>query len=61
MAIGELGADRVIFSIDYPYEEIQEGVDWWKTVKPEDVGGKDALEKLSWKNAVDLLKLKMSS
>jgi predicted TIM-barrel fold metal-dependent hydrolase len=30
-AIGEIGADRVLFSIDYPYESMQEGAKWFDT------------------------------
>lgn len=28
-AIGEVGADRVMFSVDYPYESMQEAADWF--------------------------------
>jgi gamma-resorcylate decarboxylase len=27
--IGEVGSDRVMFSVDYPYESMQEGADWF--------------------------------
>jgi 2,3-dihydroxybenzoate decarboxylase len=27
--IGEMGADRVMFSVDYPYESMQEAADWF--------------------------------
>jgi hypothetical protein len=28
-AIGEIGSDRVMFSVDYPYETMQEAADWF--------------------------------
>jgi 2,3-dihydroxybenzoate decarboxylase len=31
-AINEIGADRIIFSIDHPYEDIEEGSEWWDGV-----------------------------
>lgn len=27
--IGEIGVDRVLFSVDYPYESMKEGADWF--------------------------------
>ncbi|KAK3349140.1 hypothetical protein B0T25DRAFT_582142 [Lasiosphaeria hispida] len=35
--INEIGVDRCLYSIDYPYDTIEEAQDWWKTVDlPED-------------------------
>jgi 2,3-dihydroxybenzoate decarboxylase len=30
-AIGEVGADRVMFAVDYPYESMDEAVEWFTT------------------------------
>src|SRR5260370_16167561 len=30
-AISAIGADRVMFSVDYPYESMNEAVDWFTT------------------------------
>jgi predicted TIM-barrel fold metal-dependent hydrolase len=27
--MNEIGADRIMFSIDHPYEDIEEGSEWW--------------------------------
>ena len=55
--VDEIGADRVIFSIDYPYDTVEDGVGWWNSVKAEDVGGKSQLEQIARGNAIQLLKL----
>ncbi|SPN98957.1 related to 5-carboxyvanillate decarboxylase [Cephalotrichum gorgonifer] len=35
--IGEIGVDRCMYSIDYPYDTIKEAQDWWKGLDlPED-------------------------
>ncbi|PVH98425.1 amidohydrolase-like protein 2 [Periconia macrospinosa] len=51
--IEELGIDRCLFAIDTPYETVEEGQNWWKTVDlPEDQ--KDAVAR---RNAIRLFKL----
>jgi predicted TIM-barrel fold metal-dependent hydrolase len=55
--VDEIGWDRVIFSIDYPYDEVSDAVNWWNSVPPEAVGGKDAYEAIGRTNAIKLLKL----
>jgi predicted TIM-barrel fold metal-dependent hydrolase len=57
--VDEIGWDRVIFSIDYPYEEVSDAVNWWNTVEPEAVGGQHALEAIGRTNAIQLLRLKV--
>lgn len=57
--VDEIGYERVIFSIDYPYEEVADAVNWWKSVDPELVGGKAGYEAMSRTNAIKLLKLKV--
>jgi 2,3-dihydroxybenzoate decarboxylase len=43
--VNEIGADRVLFSVDYPYETIENGCGWWdndaKSIQKA-VGGVDA-------------------
>jgi 2,3-dihydroxybenzoate decarboxylase len=29
MSVNEIGADRVLFSVDYPYETVENGCGWW--------------------------------
>ncbi|KAF2262881.1 amidohydrolase-like protein 2 [Lojkania enalia] len=51
--IEELGLDRCLYAIDTPYETIEEGQNWWKSVDlPEDQ--KDAVAR---KNAIRLFNL----
>jgi predicted TIM-barrel fold metal-dependent hydrolase len=57
--VDEIGYERVIFSIDYPYEEVADAVNWWNGVDPELVGGREAYEAMSRTNAIKLLKLKI--
>ena len=49
----EVGADRMMFSIDYPYEYTYQGADWWDSliVNPNDK------VKMGRNNAIKLLKL----
>jgi 2,3-dihydroxybenzoate decarboxylase len=55
--VDEIGSDRIIFSIDYPYDSVADGVNWWNSVAPETVGGKAAYEAIGRTNAIKLLKL----
>ncbi|KAF2006128.1 amidohydrolase-like protein 2 [Amniculicola lignicola CBS 123094] len=51
--IEELGLDRCLFAIDTPYEQVEEGQNWWKSVDlPEDQ--KQAVART---NAIRLFKL----
>jgi predicted TIM-barrel fold metal-dependent hydrolase len=59
LAVEEIGADRVLFSIDYPYDEVSDAAKWWKSVDPENVGGKEAYDAIGRTNAIRLLKLKV--
>lgn len=58
--VNEIGADRVLFSVDYPYETIENGCGWWdngaKAIQ-EAVGGVDAYRCIGRDNAKKLLKL----
>lgn len=58
--VDELGPDRVLFSVDYPYETIERGCGWWdndaKAIQKA-VGGVDAYRRIGRDNAKKLLKL----
>ncbi|ORY67512.1 2,3-dihydroxybenzoic acid decarboxylase [Pseudomassariella vexata] len=58
--INEIGADRVLFSVDYPYETIENCCAWWDgeadAVKKA-VGGVENYKKIGRENAKALLKL----
>jgi 2,3-dihydroxybenzoate decarboxylase len=51
-----LGADRVMFSVDWPFEEIAHGATWFDAV---DMNESDRL-KIGRTNAARLLKLNVS-
>jgi len=51
--IAEMGMDRVMFSVDYPYESIAEGAGWFDACP---LSGEDR-GKVGWQNAARLLKL----
>ncbi|KAK3938545.1 hypothetical protein QBC46DRAFT_440145 [Diplogelasinospora grovesii] len=51
--IGEIGVERCLFSIDYPYDSIEEAQNWWKGVDlPE-----EQKEAVARRNAIRLFKL----
>lgn len=52
-AIAEMGEDRVLFSVDYPYEDATEAAQWIETTP---LTG-DQREKLCYRNAERVLKL----
>lgn len=52
-AISELGADRILFSVDYPFEDIGEGADWFEQAS---INEADRL-KIGRTNAVRLFRL----
>ncbi|KAJ6104103.1 amidohydrolase 2 [Penicillium sp. IBT 18751x] len=58
--VNEIGADRVLFSVDYPYETIENGCGWWdndaKAIQ-EAVGGVENYRRIGRDNAKKLLKL----
>ncbi|KAH6643298.1 hypothetical protein BKA67DRAFT_665118 [Truncatella angustata] len=49
----EVGADRILFSIDYPFESFGDACDWWDELKLDEVDYK----KIGRENAKKLLKL----
>ncbi|UKZ94611.1 uncharacterized protein TrAFT101_009471 [Trichoderma asperellum] len=58
--VNEIGADRVLFSVDYPYETIERGCGWWdndsKAIQ-QAVGGSDNYCRIGRENAKALFKL----
>jgi len=55
-AMAELGAERIMFSVDYPFEAVDEGCDW---IDGAEIGEADRL-KIGRTNAVKLFKLAAS-
>lgn len=58
--VNEIGADRMLFSVDYPYETIENGCAWWDNdakAIAEAVGGVDNYRRIGRDNAKALLKL----
>ncbi|KAJ5903207.1 hypothetical protein N7504_005590 [Penicillium tannophilum] len=53
LCIETIGLDRCMYSIDTPYEDIEEAQAWWRTVVLDD----DAKEKVGRGNAIKLFKL----
>jgi 2,3-dihydroxybenzoate decarboxylase len=53
-AIEVMGADRVMFSVDYPYEDIHQACDWFDPLELE-AGLK---EKIAWGNASRVFNIK---
>jgi 2,3-dihydroxybenzoate decarboxylase len=52
-AIAEIGADRVMFSVDYPFEDISDAADWFDAAPL----GEDDRRKIGRSNAQRLFKL----
>jgi 2,3-dihydroxybenzoate decarboxylase len=50
----EIGADRILFSTDYPFEEVKEAAEWFDRVS---ISAVDRL-KIGRLNALDLFKIK---
>jgi gamma-resorcylate decarboxylase len=55
-AMTEMGADRVMFSVDWPFEDVGEGAQWFDTAE---IGEADR-QKIGRGNAIKLFKLKLS-
>lgn len=53
-AIAEMGEDRVLFSVDYPYEEAPQAAQWIETTPLTD----DQREKICYRNAERVLRMK---
>jgi 2,3-dihydroxybenzoate decarboxylase len=57
-AIAEMGDDRVLFSVDYPYEDAKQAADWIENTPLTDQAQR---EKLCYKNAERVLRLGAST
>jgi 2,3-dihydroxybenzoate decarboxylase len=55
-AIAEIGAERVMFSVDWPFEAVDEGAKWFDTAE---IGESDRT-KIGRDNAIKLFKLKLA-
>ena len=53
--MNEMGADRVMFSVDWPFEDVGEGAHWFDKA---DIGEADR-GKIGRDNAIKLFKLKL--
>ena len=50
-ALAEIGEDRILYSVDHPFEIMQEAADWFdKTPISAEIR-----EKIAWRNATQLL------
>lgn len=57
--IREIGVDRILFSIDYPFESFEDACGWFDGVQLEEkLGGEKAVKAIGRDNAARLLKLK---
>jgi predicted TIM-barrel fold metal-dependent hydrolase len=54
-AVAEMGVERVLFSVDWPFEAVDEGAQWFDQAEIDD----DARRKIGRDNAVKLFKLKI--
>lgn len=52
--IKEIGAERILFSIDYPFEKFEDACDWYDGVE---LDGPDTVKKIGRENAKKLFKL----
>src|SRR5882672_2895480 len=55
-AMTEMGADRVMFSVDWPFEDVEEGAQWFDKAE---IGEADRA-KIGRANAIKLFKLKLN-
>jgi 2,3-dihydroxybenzoate decarboxylase len=54
-AMTEMGADRVMFSVDWPFEDVGEGAQWFDAAKISEADR----AKIGRENAIKLFKLKL--
>jgi 2,3-dihydroxybenzoate decarboxylase len=53
--IEELGAERLMFAADYPFENMEDGARWFDALEPE--LGSETYNKIARENAIDLLRI----
>ena len=52
-ALAEIGDDRILYSVDHPFEIMQEAADWFSNAPI----SAETREKISWQNAAQLMGL----
>lgn len=50
-----------MLNLDAPYEKIQEGQEWWKSLERSGTFDEETLRKIARDNAIKLLKLPLKS
>jgi 2,3-dihydroxybenzoate decarboxylase len=55
-AVEQIGPDRILFAIDYPFEDIAQAADWLETAELDD----DLRGKIARENAISLFRLECS-
>jgi len=55
--ISEIGADRIMFSADYPYEKIDDACRWFDSLKPGPQLSSEDIEKIARGTAIDVCKI----
>ncbi len=54
--IAEMGAERIMFSVDYPFEDMTEGASWFDEMEMTE----ETRQKVGRKNAINLFKLNLN-
>lgn len=52
---------RIMYSVDYPFAKSSDGLKWLQELKESRIVSEEVLEGIRWKNAANLLKLKVST
>ena len=52
-SLAEIGDDNILYSVDHPFEIMQEAADWFEEAPISE----ETREKISWRNATSLMKL----
>ncbi|KAM0749620.1 amidohydrolase 2 [Meredithblackwellia eburnea MCA 4105] len=58
--ISEVGVDRMMFCLDYPYEAFELGCPWFDGIKPDSDLTQEDLNSIGRNKAIDVFKLKLS-
>lgn len=52
--------DRIMYSVDYPFSRSRDGLKWLEELEESGMVSEEELEGIRWKNAANLLKLKVN-
>jgi predicted TIM-barrel fold metal-dependent hydrolase len=52
--------ERILYSVDYPFATNEKGLSWMEELERRGLVGKEDLERIAFKNAESLLKLKVT-